>query len=91
MPHCGIINMKCYSVSEAAEILEVDRRTLQRWVRDGFIPAPKAEIVDGQLVKCWSAKEMDKVSEHCDKTYRGKGMDRRKGSRAEQQKNANKK
>ncbi len=78
--------MKSYSVSETARVLGVSIRTVQRWVRDGHIPAPKEEILDGQLVKSWSAKEMDKIREFKTNSYRGKGMDRRKGSREKQEK-----
>jgi len=77
--------MKCYSVSETARKVEVNRGTLQRWVRAGFISAPKAEIVDGKLVKCWSEREIAKIREFKMESYRGKGMDRRKGSRAKQE------
>ena len=76
--------MKCYSVSEAARKIEVNRGTLQRWVRAGFIPSPKAEIVDGKLVKCWTEKEIATIREFKTDSYRGKGMDRRKGNRAKQ-------
>jgi hypothetical protein len=91
MPQCGIIDMKCYSVSEAARELEVDRGTLQRWVRGGFITAPSAEIVGGKLVKCWTENEVDKIKEYKNRTYRGKGMDRKKGSRATQRAKSSKK
>jgi excisionase family DNA binding protein len=78
--------MKSYSISETARILQVSVRTIQRWIRDGHIPAPKAEIVSGQLVKSWSEKEITKITEFKTQFYRGKGMDRRKGSRAKQRK-----
>ena len=82
--------MKSYSVSETARVLGVSIRTVQRWVRDGHIPTPKEEILDGQLVKSWSGKEMDKIREFKTNSYRGKGMDRRKGSRSKQEKGKNK-
>lgn len=78
--------MKSYSVTETARILEVSLRTVQRWVRDGYIPAPKAEIVNGQLVKSWSDKEVARIRQFKTESYRGKGMNRRKGSRAKQRK-----
>jgi hypothetical protein len=86
MSYHDIINMKSYSVSETARVLGVSTRTVQRWVRDGHIPVPKEEIVDGQLVKSWSEREMVKIREFMNKSYRGKGLDRRKGSRAKQKK-----
>lgn len=78
--------MKTYSVSEAADVLDVNRSTLQRWVRDGFIKAPAAMIVDGKLVKSWNEKDIATIGEFKRNSYRGKGMDRRKGNRAEQNK-----
>jgi excisionase family DNA binding protein len=76
--------MKTYSVSEAADVCGVNRSTLQRWVRNGFVPSPAAAIVDGKLVKSWSEKDIAAIREFKKKSYRGKGMDRRKGSRAKQ-------
>jgi predicted site-specific integrase-resolvase len=76
--------MKCYSVSEAARKIAVNRATLQRWILTGSIPAPKAEIVKGKLVKCWSEKDIAHIRDYKIKTYHGKGMNRRKGSRASQ-------
>jgi excisionase family DNA binding protein len=79
---CGTIDMKKYSVSEAARVLEVDRRTLQRWVNDKVIPAPTAGIVDGRLVKFWTEAEMGLLREHKKNHYAGKGLDRRTGRKA---------
>lgn len=78
--------MKSYSVSEAARILGIDRRTLQRWVRDKQIPAPKAEIVAGRLSKSWSEEQIAKIREHKDSGYWGRGIDRRTGKKAKQKK-----
>jgi excisionase family DNA binding protein len=74
--------MKKYSVSEAARILEVDRRTLQRWVNDKLIPVPTAGIVNGRLVKFWTEAEMAMLSDHKKNHYSGKGLDRRTGRKA---------
>lgn len=76
--------MKSYSITETAKKVKVSARTLQRWIRDGHIPAPIAEIISGQLVKSWTEKEVDRIKEFKGNSYRGKGMDRRKGSRAKQ-------
>jgi excisionase family DNA binding protein len=81
---CGIIDMK-YSVSEAAEILEVDRRTLQRWVNRRKVPAPTAGVINGRLVKFWTEAEMNFLKEHKTATYGGKGLNRRTGKKAKQQ------
>ena len=79
---CGTIDMKKYSVSEAADELEVDRRTLQRWVGRRAIPAPSAGIVNGRLVKSWTETEMAVLREYKNEHYAGKGLDRRTGKKA---------
>lgn len=76
------MDMNKYSVSEAAEILGVDRRTLQRWVSRGTIPAPTAGIVNGRLVKFWTEPEMALLKENKIAHYAGKGLDRRTGKKA---------
>jgi len=82
MPHCGILNMETYSVSEAAKATGVNRRTLQRWIRNKRIPSPKAEIIDGRLRKSWTAIEVEKIREHKRTAYWGKGVDRKTGHKA---------
>jgi excisionase family DNA binding protein len=84
MPQCGILNMRSYTVSEAAKILGIDRRTLQRWVRGNQIPAPKAEIVAGRLSKSWTEEQIAKLREHKAAKYWGRGIDRRTGKKAKQ-------
>jgi excisionase family DNA binding protein len=82
---CGILTMKTYSVSEAARVLGVDRRTLQRWVREKRIPAPTAGVVRGVLLKFWTEKDMTTVREYKAARYWGKGIDRRTGRKAKHQ------
>lgn len=83
---CGRIQMKKYSVSEAAKLLEVDRRTLQRWVARKSVPAPTAGLIDGRLVKFWTDVEMTLIREHKAAYYAGKGLNRRTGEKAKQAK-----
>jgi excisionase family DNA binding protein len=74
--------MKKYSVSEAAQELKVDRRTLQRWVNRKMIPAPAAGVVEGRLAKFWTEGQMILIREHKTAHYAGKGLDRRTGKKA---------
>jgi len=83
---CGTIIMKKYSVSEAAEVLAVDRRTLQRWVSRKAIPPPIAGIVNGRLVKFWTESQMALLRENRIAHYAGKGLDRRTGKKAKAKK-----
>jgi len=76
------IKMKKYSISEAARICGVDRRTLHRWLGRKQIPVPRPEIVDGQLRKSWSAAELAEILEYKKASYWGKGIDRRTGKKA---------
>jgi transposase-like protein len=78
--------MKTYSVSEAARELEVDRATLQRWVRDKFVPAPTDRVVGGKLTRFWTETQMVKLREYKAATYWGKGLNRRTGKRAKKKK-----
>jgi excisionase family DNA binding protein len=78
--------MKTYSISEAARVLRVGRRTLQRWVSAKAVPAPADRIVEGKLLRFWTEDEMEEIRKHKDEFYWGKGMYRRKGKRAKQRK-----
>jgi predicted DNA-binding transcriptional regulator AlpA len=80
----GNIKMKAYSISAVVKELRVDRKTLWRWVKEKHIPAPTPGTVRRRLAKCWSESEMEAVRKFHAHTYGGKGMDRRKGSRAKQ-------
>jgi len=73
---CDILYMADHSISEAARILKVDRRTLQRWVRDRRIPPPTTQIVAGIRVRFWSDKDMEKLMEYKSAGYWGKGKTR---------------
>jgi excisionase family DNA binding protein len=74
--------VQLYSISEAALILDVDRTTLRRWIRDKQIPVPTPGIVAGRLSKFWTDDELDKVRRYKIAAYWGKGIDRRTGKRA---------
>jgi predicted site-specific integrase-resolvase len=83
MVHMGH-NKRVYSISDAVRELGIDRKTLRRWAKDKLIPAPSAAIVNGRLIKCWNEKGMEAIRKFKTNFYGGKGMDRRKGSRAKQ-------
>jgi excisionase family DNA binding protein len=74
--------MKSYSISDAAKLLEIDRTTLRRWIRNRKIPVPIPGIVEGRLSKCWSEDELAKIKEHKTAGYWGKGINRKTGKKA---------
>lgn len=73
---CGILDMKAYSISEAARVLGVDRRTLQRWVRERRIPVPTTQVLAGVRLRYWTENDMAKLSEYKAARYWGKGKGR---------------
>jgi predicted site-specific integrase-resolvase len=83
MVHMGH-NKRGYSISDAVRELDIDRKTLRRWAKERLIPVPNPGIVNGRLIKCWTEKEMEAIRKFKTNFYGGKGMDRRKGSRAKQ-------
>ena len=76
--------MEAYSISEAARILGVDRRTLQRWVREGRIPVPTTQVLAGVRLRFWTKKDMAKLSEYKSARYWGKGKSRTKNRKSKE-------
>ena len=83
--------MKTYSVSEAARVLRVGRRTLQRWVRAKVVRAPADRIVEGKLLRLWTEDEMAAIRKYKDDFYWGKGLNRKTGKRTKGKKKDKKK
>jgi excisionase family DNA binding protein len=76
--------MKTYSISDAADVLEVNRRTLYRWIKSKVIPAPKPGEVKGRLARVWTADDLAAIREYMRVSFWGKGVDRRTGKKAKQ-------
>jgi len=81
---CGILKMKTYSISDAAKVLEVDRRTLYRWIDKGVIPSPKPGVLNGRLARIWTNEELVLIRAYMRESYWGKGIDRRTGKKAKE-------
>ncbi len=79
--------MKTYSISEAVEELEVDRKTLRRWIRKKVIPEPVPGMKDGHLCKLWTEKEMAGIRKYAHTGYWGLGINRKTGKKARQKEN----
>jgi excisionase family DNA binding protein len=70
--------MNAYSISQAARLLKVDRRTLQRWIRDKRIPAPATKTMAGVQFRFWTEKDFQKLKEHKAHEYWRKGKKHKK-------------
>ena len=73
-----------YSISEVARILEVDRKTLHRWINYNLIPSPIPGVVNGRLARVWTNDDLVAIKKHMSESYWGKGIDRRTGKKAKQ-------
>jgi transposase-like protein len=78
------IQMRQYTISEAAKELGVQRNTLYNWIRHKQIPAPKEVFVSDIRVRVWTETQMVKLKEYKASSYWGKGIDRRTGKKTRQ-------
>jgi excisionase family DNA binding protein len=81
---CDLSMMRTYSISDAADALEVNRRTLYRWIKNKVIPAPKPGEVKGRLARVWTESDLAEIKEYMKQSFWGKGIDRRTGKKAKQ-------
>jgi excisionase family DNA binding protein len=66
--------MASYSTSEAAKKCKVHHITLQRWVSDGKVPAPRKTRVGGVTVRLWTDSDLEWVRKYKQENYRkGRG------------------
>ena len=64
----------------AAKAVGISLMTLQRWIADEDIRAPKLQIVDGRATRIWEADDLERLRLLKEKIYcRGRG--RKKGYR----------
>jgi excisionase family DNA binding protein len=59
---------------EAAKAVGIARHTLQRWIHEGRVKAPKPILRNGRGVRLWSDADMRKLAQIKEETYRkGRG------------------
>jgi excisionase family DNA binding protein len=64
----------------AAKEVGISLMTLQRWIANGDIRAPRLQIVNGRATRIWEADDLERLRELREKIYcRGRG--RKKGYR----------
>lgn len=61
---------KSYTTQQVCKLAKINRATLQRWIADGEIKAPKAIEIGGVKVRLWSAADLALVEEHRKQAYR---------------------
>jgi excisionase family DNA binding protein len=70
--------MRTYSISEAARLLRIHRRTLHRWIRDKRVPQPSVQVISGVRLRFWTEEDMAVLKRHKAEAYWGKGKRRPK-------------
>jgi DNA-binding transcriptional MerR regulator len=72
--------MAIYSTSQAAKKCGVHHITLQRWVSQGKVAAPKKTRVGGVVVRLWTDADVDRLRKYKQRNYR-KGRGRKAKSK----------
>jgi len=62
------------TTSEAAKTVGIARHTLQRWIKEGRVVAPRATLRDGRGVRLWSDADLRRLAKIKASSYRkGRG------------------
>lgn len=70
------------STRYAAKAVGISLMTLQRWIAEGDIRAPRLQIVDGRATRLWDADDLERLGKLKTEIYcrgRGRKAGRRKG------------
>jgi excisionase family DNA binding protein len=59
-----------YTTQQVCRLAEINRATLQRWIADGEIKAPKPIEIGGVKARMWGAADLALVEDHRKKAYR---------------------
>lgn len=72
--------MATYSTPEAARKCGIHHITLQRWVSEGRIKAPRLQRIGGVVVRLWDDRDVERVRKYKQENYR-KGRGRKPKSK----------
>ena len=50
-----------YTTRQAAKIVGVHRITLQNWITDGSVPAPKIQVIGESSMRLWTERDIAKA------------------------------
>jgi len=76
-----ILQMKKYSIAEAAELVGVNRATIYRWIQRKLVPPPLVEVVAGVQITYWTEGELAEAREYKKAKYWGQGRKKSKAKR----------
>ena len=76
-----ILKMKKYSITEASELVGVNRATLYRWIQRKLVPAPLVEVVAGVEITYWTESELAEAKEYKRTKFWGQGKKKNKAKR----------
>jgi excisionase family DNA binding protein len=70
---------KTYSTGEAAEAVGISRATLQAWIANRKIAAPKSTTLGNVTVRLWTESDLARLRKTKEKIYwKGQGRPRKK-------------
>jgi predicted site-specific integrase-resolvase len=69
------------NTAEAARKAGINRVTLQTWIRNGRVTAPRPVLRNGRAVRLWSQVDIERLRDVKDRTYR-RGRGRKKKIKA---------
>lgn len=74
--------MKTLSTKQIASIVDIDRVTLERWLKDRKIKMPKMVRIGSRRFRLWSRGDLKRIRQFKAENYRkGRGRKRRKGTK----------
>jgi hypothetical protein len=74
--------MKTLSTKQIASIVDIDRVTLERWLKDRKIKMPKMVRIGSRRFRLWSWGDLKRIRQFKAENYRkGRGRKRRKGNK----------
>ncbi len=68
---------KLYTTREAAAAVGISRVTLQRWIANGKLKAPKPQLRNGVGLRLWTQSDVARLRAEKQRIY-GKGRGRKK-------------
>jgi hypothetical protein len=72
-------SVRIRSTQEVADVIGIHKVTLKRWLISGRVAEPKRQSIGGQVVRVWTAQDIQRVREFKDANYRKKPRRKKAG------------